>query len=282
MTQKEEQEKSTDIVEQPKQEEQLIVHDDSPNSMFMDSARFGQLWRVSSAFSRSDLVPQHFRGKAENCMISISMAFRMGVDPLMMLQNSYIVHGKPGIEAKLAIALINRSGLFTTPLQYKFEGQGKTRKCTAFATLKATGQVLEQPVSMEMAVAEGWTKKQGSKWLTLPDLMLTYRSAMFFARIYCPEVLMGMQTIEEIYDFIDDDPKTEIIDTEEIKPEKEVEQIEAPKEKEPAKKGTKTKTKKAGKSAEEKTEPTATQEKEPSNPVQGDPGAKDLPAEFDD
>jgi hypothetical protein len=51
-----------------------------------------------------------------------------------------------------------------------------------------------------MAKAEGWLTKTGSKWITMPELMLKYRAAAFFGRLYAPEVLMGMQTTEEIVD----------------------------------------------------------------------------------
>jgi hypothetical protein len=51
-----------------------------------------------------------------------------------------------------------------------------------------------------MAKAEGWLTKTGSKWITMPELMLKYRAAAFFGRLYAPEVLMGMQTSEEVID----------------------------------------------------------------------------------
>jgi hypothetical protein len=34
----------------------------------------------------------------------------------------------------------------------------------------------------------------------MPELMLRYRSAAFFARIYAPDITLGMQTAEEVYD----------------------------------------------------------------------------------
>lgn len=183
----------------------LVVVDNSENALFLDTARFEQVWRVASMFSRSNIVPAQFQGKPENCMISIAMAARMNVDPMMMLQNSYIVHGRPGIEAKLAIALVNKSGLFTGPIQYKMggtrydaKGEGEPRSCTAYATLVSTGEKVEETVDMDMAHKMGWVSKKDSMWLRMPDQMLKYRSAMFFARLYCPEVLMGMQTIDEL------------------------------------------------------------------------------------
>ena len=53
---------------------------------------------------------------------------------------------------------------------------------------------------MEMAKAEGWIDKAGSKWKTMPELMRRYRAASFFTKQFAPEVSMGLQTIEEIID----------------------------------------------------------------------------------
>ena len=55
-------------------------------------------------------------------------------------------------------------------------------------------------MTMEMARNEGWVTKSGSKWQTMPELMLAYRAAAFFARVHCPSALMGFQTAEEVRD----------------------------------------------------------------------------------
>ena len=82
------------------------------------------------------------------------------------------------------------------------------RTCIASAIEKATGEVLEGPeVSMAMAKAEGWLGKNGSKWQTMPELMLRYRSAAFYGRLYAPEMLLGMQAAEEVADIIDVTPQ---------------------------------------------------------------------------
>lgn len=158
------------------------------------------LWRLGQMYSRSTLVPDHYKNKPDDCAIGVQMALRCGVDVLTFLQSSYIVHGKPGIEAKLAIAMINSSGQIKGRIRWKFEGEGKTRKCTATAIDALSGQTLEQTVTWAMAEAEGWTKKNGSKWLTIPDLMFQYRSAMWLARTNFPDVLMGMHTVDELED----------------------------------------------------------------------------------
>jgi hypothetical protein len=61
------------------------------------------------------------------------------------------------------------------------------------------------PVSMKMAVEEGWYAKPGSKWQTeMKYLMLQYRAGSFFGNIHAPDIVMGMgRTTEEAVDTID-------------------------------------------------------------------------------
>lgn len=178
----------------------LPVKDDGEFSALLDSDRFAQIQRVAKLFSESDLVPAVFQGKPANCAVALQMAFRMRVDPMMLMQNMYIIKGRPGIEAKLAIALMNSRGPFTGPLQWKLDGEGDSRSWTCYATHKETGERCEATVTWKMVHAEGWDAKDGSKWKTLPDLMGRYRSAMFLGRLYCPEVLLGLPTNEELTD----------------------------------------------------------------------------------
>jgi hypothetical protein len=170
---------------------------------------FELLQRMAKMLASSDLVPVQFKGNIANCVIGLEMAHRMNASPLAVMQNIYIVHGKPSWSAQFITAAINSTGHFS-PLRFRVEGSGDQKTCTAWAIEKATGEQLEgPPVSIGMAKAEGWFEKNGSKWKTMPDLMLRYRAATFFGRLYAPEVLMGMKTQDEIED----------ISTSEISPE---------------------------------------------------------------
>ena len=135
-----------------------------------------------------------------NCAIGLNIAKRLGADPFMVLQNIDIIHGRPSFRAQFLIAMVNASGRFS-PMQFRFEGKGNTRSCQAYAKSRETGETCEGPtVTWAMADAEGWTKKSGSKWLTMPDLMFTYRAGAFFARVYAPDITLGMMTSEEAAD----------------------------------------------------------------------------------
>jgi hypothetical protein len=165
-----------------------------------ESAAFELVQRQAKMLSSSTLVPKEFQSNMANCAIGLNIAKRLGADPFMVLQNIDIIHGRPSFRASFLIAMVNASGRFT-PLQFRLDGTGEKRGCVAFATNKETGEIVEGPeVTMAMAKAEGWSTKSGSKWLTMPELMLRYRSAAFFARIYAPDITLGMQTAEEVYD----------------------------------------------------------------------------------
>lgn len=178
----------------------MPVVDDSEYSILFDTGKFEQAYRVARLFSASKFVPEAYQGQPENCFVALQMATRLHIDPLMFMQKTYIVHNKPGMESTLAIALINSRGPFTGPIQWRLEGSGMGRKCTAFATHKQSGELCEAECTMEMAKAEGWLDKNGSKWKTLPELMLRYRSASFLGRLYAPECLMGIPTVDELHD----------------------------------------------------------------------------------
>lgn len=192
------------------------ARDEGEFANLLDASRFSHMQRVAKLFAASQLVPQCFQNNEANCFIALQMAVRLGVDPFMLMQNTYIVHGKPGMEAKLAIALINSSGLFTDSLDFEIQGtdpRAKDYRVRAFATRKATKRTIHGPwIDWELVKAEGWYDKSGSKWKTMPGLMFQYRAATYFGRLHCPERLMGMQTVDELRDT----PKSDLIDVQVI------------------------------------------------------------------
>ncbi len=168
----------------------------------IDKEGFELAQRTATVLSKSDLVPQQFKNNLPNCIIAINMASRIGADPLMVMQNMYIVHGKPSWSSTFLIAAINSCGKFKAPLRFETNGEGDQKQCIAW-TIDLTGEKLESPaITIQMAKEEGWLNKAGSKWKTMPELMLRYRAAAFFSRLYCPEITMGMHTVEEIQDAV--------------------------------------------------------------------------------
>jgi hypothetical protein len=63
---------------------------------------------------------------------------------------------------------------------------------------------------MAMAKKEGWATKAGSKWATMPDLMIRYRAAAFWGRLYASDLLLGLQTQDEAIEIQPVTVKTEL------------------------------------------------------------------------
>lgn len=172
------------------------------SDIFRSAGNFTEAWKMAGALAKSQLIPQQFQSRPEDCLIAIEMSQRIGASPFMVLQNLYIVHGKPAWSSQFLIACLNSCGRFS-PLHYRMTGEkGKDNYgCIAWAKDLADGEVLESPeVTIGMAKKEGWYGKNGSKWQSMPELMLRYRTATLFARLYAPEITMGMRTDDEVID----------------------------------------------------------------------------------
>lgn len=175
----------------------IMVQDHSDHSGLMDTAKFEHLQRVAKVFAASTMLPTHYQNNVANCVIGLHLAIRLGADPLLVMQKTYIIHGRPAMEAQLAIGLANSSSAFSSRIHYRMEGEGDTRQCTAVATMADTGEEVTEIISVSTAKKMGWWAKKDSLWPKATDLMLKYRSAMWLVRTNAPEVLMGLLSKEE-------------------------------------------------------------------------------------
>lgn len=158
--------------------------------------------QTAKLLSTASAIPDTYKGKIGDCLIAIDLSNRMGLSPITIMQFSQVIKGNFSWKGQACKALIDGSGKFVGS-RYVMWGEAGTmeRGCRLVATDKITGEVVEGPaVTMQMAKDEGWYDKAGSKWKTMPELMLKYRAAAFFARTECPEALMGFYTSDEMRD----------------------------------------------------------------------------------
>lgn len=195
--------------------------------------QFETFQRLAKPLSESSFVPAAYKDNLGDCVIAVEIACRLNVFPLTVMQNLCVVKGNPTWKSKFLIACVNTCGRYTT-LDYKVKIDGKVGPvpakvwergadgknhevlrpfaqpdldnlvCVAVATEKATGkQLVSPPVSLRMAVGEGWYTKDGSKWPTMTELMLRYRAASYWVSTFAPEMAMGFRTVEEQEDIED-------------------------------------------------------------------------------
>ena len=223
--------------------QRLLTQTHRPVGVFETPEEFRHAQRVAMMLVESNMVPESFRGKQNlgSAVVAVDIAFRLKLSPVLVMQQIYFVHGKPGWSAQFMIAVMNMSADFgklrydrqvkgqkSVPYSYTaYEGGQKTRKTgvekiddvevTAWAlegddklpvgvnslakAREAGLPILEgTPVSIEMSIRDGWYNRADSKWKTMPEHMLRFRAATFFARLNAPELLMGLPTVDELED----------------------------------------------------------------------------------
>jgi hypothetical protein len=172
------------------------------NSVFSGIRAFEDAQRIAKALASSTLIPPQFQGQQgfANCLVALEIAGRMNISPFLCMQHLHIIHGRPSWSSAFIIAMVNGCGRFT-PLRFEISGEGDSLACYAVATDIKTQQELKGPtITMLMAKKEGWSTKSGSKWATMPELMIRYRAAAFWGRLFAGDLLVGLQTQEEVID----------------------------------------------------------------------------------
>jgi hypothetical protein len=195
---KEEVKKETAVVEK---KEHINMVASLENGIYSSSDTFKLAFQMAQGLSQSTLVPMAFQNNPSNCLIALEQSNRLNISPMAVMQNLYIVQGKPSFSSSFIIGLINASGKYDMELQFdEEEKDGKPYACTCWTELNGR-KVTGIKITMEMAEKEGWLRKNGSKWQTMPQVMLRYRAASFFARMNCPELSIGLYSKEELDDF---------------------------------------------------------------------------------
>ena len=183
----------------------------SSGSVFSGIQAFEDAQRIAKALASSTLIPPQFQGQQgfANCLVALEIANRMGISPFLAMQHLHVIHGRPSWSSSFIIAMVNGCGRFS-PMRFEISGTGDSLACYAVATDLASKQELKGPtITMAMAKKEGWVTKTGSKWATMPDLMIRYRAAAFWGRLYASDLLLGLQTQEEAIDIQPVTVKTE-------------------------------------------------------------------------
>lgn len=192
------------VEQQPEQKTELAVQSDAITTFnWMDKKALAAVFSAAKGISSSALVPANYKNDPWSTLIAMEMANRTGFSLLHVMQNLYVIQGKPSWSGQFCTAAVNASGKFSplTFVRLVKPGTDETNGYYAKATRLSDGAVCEgSPVTWEMVTGESWLNKSGSKWKTMPDLMFHYRAAAFFVREFCPEVLCGLQTSEEVQD----------------------------------------------------------------------------------
>lgn len=207
--------------EQNKEQTALSVKEPTQNpnavTMWNDAKLYNQSLAMAQTLSKSEIIPQSYKGKPADCLIAIDIANRLGLSPAIVMQNSQCVRGNFTWKGSACKAMIDGCGRYQKT-RYVYVGEeGKDSYGCYLEAIDNDGDIIKGvPVTIAMAKKEGWYNKDGSKWQTMSDLMLKYRAAAFFMRTECASIAMGFLTKEEVEDIYGkqtiDNQKASVVD----------------------------------------------------------------------
>jgi len=151
-------------------------------------------------------VPAHLSGKPADCLAIALQAAQWGMNPYAVAQKTHLVNGTLGYEAQLVNAVITSSTAVQGRFKYEYGGDwekfkpGAANASNERGLSVRVGAVLRGETEItwgEPLYMEYVTTRNSPLWKTAPKQQLAYLAVKYWARLYCPDVILGVYTPDE-------------------------------------------------------------------------------------
>lgn len=185
-----------------------VINDQySPMQIALDDTLFGQCHRLAQIMaSGACTVPKHLQGNVGDCFAIVGQALRWGFDPYAVAQKTHLVNGTLGYEAQLIIAVINGKAPIVGRLKFEYYGDWSKVKTKTDSPadvgvkVSATMRGDDEPTVLDLSMAQVGTVRNSPLWTADPRQQLAYLAAKRWARLYCPDVVLGLYSEDELQD----------------------------------------------------------------------------------
>lgn len=184
--------------------ESSLIKSDRPNGFLFTPQTFKEVQDFAKILANSELVPNQYRGKADNVIVALQMGAEVGLAPMQSVQNIAVINGKPSIYGDLGKAILRARGCDIN----ESEVEEVKEKGVAWCIIKRPGQ---DPVRRTFSIEDAKTAQLWGKsgpWTNYPYRQLGWRAFWFAARDAASDLLKGIAGREEVEDYILD-PKTD-------------------------------------------------------------------------
>jgi len=204
----------------------------SSAAIMMDMSALDRMERFANLMATArSTVPQHFQGKAGDCLAVVMQATTWGMNPFAVAQKTHVINGALGYEAQLVASVINSSSLLADRFKFEWFGawekivgkfkmvESRTKKddngnakkfmmpdwdlkdenglgVRVWATIKGESE----PRVLELLMTQARTRNS-TLWTEDPKQQLAYLAQKRWARLYAPDVILGVYTPDEIETF---------------------------------------------------------------------------------
>lgn len=190
----------------------IITTEQAPNTISASNAVFnvqalGQLTAFAELMAQSAVtVPKHLAGKPADCMAIVMQAMQWGMNPYAVAQKTHLVNGVLGYEAQLVNAVISSSSAIQGRFHYEYGGDwekiaGKKDGRDELGLYIRVGAVLRGEAEItwgEPIYLADITTRNSPLWKTAPKQQIAYLAVKYWARLYCPEVILGVYSPDEV------------------------------------------------------------------------------------
>lgn len=149
-------------------------------------------------------TPKHLQGNEGDCMAIIMQAMQWGMNPYAVAQKTHLVNGTLGYEAQLVNAVITARAPVKERLHFEWYGDwskvnGKEDKSpTLGVRVSATLRGENAPRVIDISMAQVGPVRNSPLWTADPRQQIAYLATKRWARLYCPDVILGVYTPDEV------------------------------------------------------------------------------------
>ncbi|MCR0998691.1 RecT family recombinase [Serratia rubidaea] len=181
---------------------------DTATAIFSPSG-LRQLQQFAEAMSQSmQTLPKHLAGKPADCMAVAMQAAQWGMNPFAVAQKTHLVNGTLGYEAQLVNAVITSSRAVQGRFKYEYGGDwdaymlhpDKQHEAGLFVRVGAVIRGETEITWGEPLYLAPITTRNSPLWKTAPKQQIAYLAVKYWARLYTPEVILGVYTPDELED----------------------------------------------------------------------------------
>jgi hypothetical protein len=149
---------------------------------------------LAKLMATSRLLPKHFNGSPADALLVIEQSIRWRMSPFAVAQATHIVNGRLGYEAKLIAAACYHLDALERRLEIAWDGDGNNRRCTVTGRFRGdpNPRVKVSPTIGSIPV------KNSPLWKSDPDQQLAYFTIRAWARLYAPDVILGVYDPSDI------------------------------------------------------------------------------------
>lgn len=164
-------------------------------------AKFEIAKRVAHTLANSNLVPDAYRGRPNDCFVAINMGAELGMDPFTAIQSIAVIEGKPCLYGDGLIGVVRASPKCLW-IKETITNDGKSATCETHRD--GDPESISSTYAWADAVQAGIDNK--FNWKKHPKRMLQMRARAYCLRDAYPDLLKGLGVVEERQDFEDTPP----------------------------------------------------------------------------